>query len=700
MAAKSKRIIAMCATVEITAQAAEGEKKSPAKFNVLAYTGGILPGALRSGDEREDVILDLAGMKSGKSLIANLDHETPQRVGHVNAIGNDGKQLHLAGTASASTAARDEVVNSAADGFVWQASVEADPTRLELVKPGATVEVNGQKFTAPPRGGRALYVARESVLKGFAFVSHGADDNTTVSIAASAASDKEHDMDPKIQAWAESMGIDVANATEDQKATIVANYAGQNGKKAATIEGSTPSERRKVEAKRRTEINDIADQWMAKREGDLKWVEGIEEMRDHAIEAKQSVQDFRNDLYESMVPMAHSVPAPRNRDRGLNEKIITAAICEAGRLEHLDKHFSDQELQAAHDRFPHGISLGEMFIVAAEANGFRGISGGRVTQEIHNHALRMDGPNRRIQAGGGFSTIDVANIVAATANKFLHEGWMHVDQTPLRIARIKPVRNFHTHTTVSLTGALQYTEVGAAGEIKHGTLDDMTYTNQAGTYASMLAITRKDIINDDLGALTNVPKRLGRGGALLLNHIFWTEFLRGVTDSFFSSGNSNINTGVADMSVGGLAATEAILMNQTDPDGKPVGFTPRIILVPPALKAAAMALCTSQGTVLITGASATLPNVNVFAGRFVVESSPYISNSSYTGATSTAWWMLADPNDEAVIEIAALNGRVEPTVDTAEANFNTLGVQMRGYCDVGVNFQEYRAGVHADGGQS
>ena len=62
--------------------------------------------------------------------------------------------------------------------------------------------------------------------------------------------------------------------------------------------------------------------------------------------------------------------------------------------------------------------------------------------------------------------------------------------------------------------------------------------------------------------------------------------------------------------------------------------------------------------------------------------------------------MLADPNDEAVIEIAALNGRVEPTVDTADANFNVLGVQMRGYCDIGVNFQEHRAGVHADGGTS
>jgi hypothetical protein len=188
---------------------------------------------------------------------------------------------------------------------------------------------------------------------------------------------------------------------------------------------------------------------------------------------------------------------------------------------------------------------------------------------------------------------------------------------------------------------------------------------------------------------------------LKLNDIFWTEFLGLVSANFFASGNSNINTAVADMTIGGLAATETIFMNQTDPDGKPLGVMPKIILVPTALKATAAALLDPQNSnVLITGASSTIPNVNVFRGRFQLESSPYISNSSYTGNTSAGWWMLADPNEMPVIEIAALNGRVEPTVETADAAFNVLGVQMRGYSDIGVNEQEKRGGVYADGGSS
>jgi hypothetical protein len=141
-------------------------------------------------------------------------------------------------------------------------------------------------------------------------------------------------------------------------------------------------------------------------------------------------------------------------------------------------------------------------------------------------------------------------------------------------------------------------------------------------------------------------------------------------------------------------------MNQTNPDGTPLALQPAILLVPTALRAAATAIVSPGQNLLVTGASATIPNVNVFAGRFTVESSPYISNSSYTGNTSTAWWMLANPNELPVIAIAALNGRVEPTVETADAEFNVLGVQMRGYSDVGVKRQEYRGGVHADGGSS
>jgi hypothetical protein len=55
--------------------------------------------------------------------------------------------------------------------------------------------------------------------------------------------------------------------------------------------------------------------------------------------------------------------------------------------------------------------------------------------------------------------------------------------------------------------------------------------------------------------------------------------------------------------------------------------------------------------------------------------------------------LLGDPQDIPVIEVAALNGNPNPTVETADADFNTLGVQMRGYADFGVAKQNPLGGV-------
>jgi len=71
-----------------------------------------------------------------------------------------------------------------------------------------------------------------------------------------------------------------------------------------------------------------------------------------------------------------------------------------------------------------------------------------------------------------------------------------------------------------------------------------------------------------------------------------------------------------------------------------------------------------------------------------VVSSVYLSNASFTGASSKAWYLLADPNRLPAIEVAFLNGVDRPTVEKTDADFNTLGIQFRGYIDFGVREQD------------
>ena len=274
---------------------------------------------------------------------------------------------------------------------------------------------------------------------------------------------------------------------------------------------------------------------------------------------------------------------------------------------------------------------------------------------------------------------------------------MFTEQTWRDISRISSVRDFKQATFYRLTGNDQYVKVGPGGEIGHGTFGQLSYTNQADTYGRMVAITRQDIINDDLGALADKPRSLGRGAGLAMNDVFWTAFLD--NSSFFTSGNSNYFTGAStNLQHSSLEQAQYTLARQTDADGKPLGADGRILLVPPEVQVTADELFTS--TNLNTGGAAStakVPNRNVFIGRYRPVMSRYLSNSTYTGYSTTAWYLLCDPNDIPVMRVVLLNGRDAPVVETAEADFSTLGIQMRGYHDLGCAKEEYRGGVKSRG---
>jgi hypothetical protein len=75
--------------------------------------------------------------------------------------------------------------------------------------------------------------------------------------------------------------------------------------------------------------------------------------------------------------------------------------------------------------------------------------------------------------------------------------------------------------------------------------------------------------------------------------------------------------------------------------------------------------------------------VNVFAGRFRVVSSAYLTSG-------TTWWLMANPAELPAMEVAFLNGQRLPTVQQAEADFNMLGIQVRGHFSYGVAKAEAR----------
>ena len=386
-------------------------------------------------------------------------------------------------------------------------------------------------------------------------------------------------------------------------------------------------------------------------------------------------------------PKAPSVHVP---DHSLSNEILECACMMSGRAVGVEKLYAEQTLDAASQRFNRSLGLQELLLEAAWANGYTGR-----TFRDRRTVLRFAFGQGDIQAQG-YSTIDMGGILSNVANKCLLEGFYSVEHIWRNICAIRNVSDFKTITSYRLVGKDQYEIVAPGGEIKHGTLGEEKFSNKADTYGLLLSIDRRDIINDDLGAITAVPRKLGRGSGLKINDVFWGIFLNNGT--FFTTGNGNYLAGAdSALTIAGLTRIEKIFMDMKDPDGKPIGIGPAILLLPTGLSAIGTQLFKSVELRSTVG-DKEYTTGNPHQGKFRAEVSRYLNNSTYKGnASEKAWYLLADPRDLPVIEVAFLYGQESPTIETAEADFHVLGVQMRGFHDFGVALQDFRGGVKAKG---
>ncbi|MBI1374498.1 MAG: hypothetical protein GC159_17410 [Phycisphaera sp.] len=710
----------LCAAGDISIIAAPGSKADGSdpkgsvglpSFSMVAYTGG----ALRVEGWRHPVVVDLTGLSiPSQRRPIRFNHSAHQGIGHTERITVERGHLVAEGVVSRDTPAAREVVTSGRRGFPWQASLGASVQHAEFVRGGKFVTVNDRQFEGP------VYVARRSTLGEISFVDLGADGDTAATIAATSPEHSNTTPNPETvdmpgtnssnaNTKTTTKTPDTAGQADNPQPTTPVNTPTQGapGAGAAGVPGDTP---KTVQAAAVTQpepdsVPDPVAEMRARAAAEARRIAAVRKVcgdRHADIEAKaigEGWDETRTELevLRASRPSVDGAPMAfaRGGDAPVDGAVLEAACILTAGIAKPEDHCDEKPLDIAARRFRGGIGLQELLLEAAWANGYTGRNF-RASRDVLRFAFASHHPDGYpgVQAAS-FSTIDIGGILSNVANKFLLEGFFSVERTWRNIASRRNVSDFKTITSYRLIGKDQYEKVAPGGEIKHGTLGEEKYSNKADTYALMLSIDRRDVINDDLGAITTAPRKLGRGSGLKINDVFWAEFLD--NGAFFTATKKNLLTGGDSvLNIDGLTAAEVAFLNQVDSDGKPIGVMPAIILVPTSLSAIATVLFKSL-EIRTTAADQTYPVANPHAGKFRVEVSRYLSNSQYAGGSDTGWYLLADPADLPVIEVAFLNGQESPTIETAEADFNVLGIQMRGYHDFGVALQEPRGGIKNDG---
>lgn len=454
------------------------------------------------------------------------------------------------------------------------------------------------------------------------------------------------------------LGADNSTATAIAAASQPKKEESIMDPKKTPVEAAKPAEAVTVEAAANAERERVASV--------IEACKGHEDIMAKAVKEgwsaeKAELECFRAEKAETLKaerPAAPSIidlkaAAPKDA------KTVAAAACMGAAMgdEVLAKQFKGVDLDAAHDL---GVNrLSDIF--AAFGYTYRPGDNDSMTKAIK----------------AAFSTADIPNVLSNVAHKFVLAGFGAVGEDWRKVSRAIPVTDFKAVKGVRLVmgGVLQ--PLAKGGELKHVSLSDESRDLAAATKGSIVGITREDLINDDLGVLSMIPERFGQMAARTINKDVFGAVSR-------TAGDYGANTSGA-LNVANLATAYQLALGITDSNGDYLGAMPNVILASPSNYLSALNIYQSEQ---VTGTSSEKGKNNVMRGLLAPITSQFLGSG-------TAYWLFNSAFP--LVDVAFLNGRTTPVVETAEADFSQLGIQMRCYFDYGAAAGELKAAVYSTG---
>lgn len=674
----------------------------------VAYSGGkmSLPGW------RHPVVVDLAGMEIPESvpLLTNHENKTDSRIGLISAAVRN-NVLEITGEIVSDSRDAADIIAQGKAGADWQLSIGADVKECELVK--GSREVNGQEVEGP------FYHIKKSTLREVSVVAVGADAHTNMKVNAkfNLVNQEGEAMNNK----SETKSVSAVSAPNDavppekkpepeQKPGNPANKAGEPTNKPGEPE-KKPDNAGKKPGQAAAEATPPAIQASA---GDVAAT--AREAAQNAVKAERERISAIQAICDGEFPEIEREAIAG----GWTPEVVTKKVLETIRAERPAANVNISVKTA-----PEGGELRKTIEAAMclrvgvsadqleKSYGAKTVEAGMAEmdmplKQLLIECMKLDGipysrgfDNETIRAA--FSSVSLPGILSNVANKKLLQSYEAQPIIAMKLCSTGDLNDFKENDRFRLTDVGDLLPIAADGEIKDGGLIEESAKNQLDTYGKKFCLTRKMIINDDLGAFMKVPTAMGNRAARLIDQLFFSRLLSNPAQAdgkaLFSTNHKNLLSGASSaLSSDSLKKAIQLFLDQVDADGQPISVEPKYLLVPTALKHLAIEL-TQGATLIMSGTdNAVRPALNVLSDENLqVISSPYLGNSAYEGSSQTGWYLFGDPKTVDTWEIGFLKGKRTPTVERGETDFNTLGLWFRVYFDLGVREQDHRGMVKANG---
>lgn len=283
------------------------------------------------------------------------------------------------------------------------------------------------------------------------------------------------------------------------------------------------------------------------------------------------------------------------------------------------------------------------------------------------------------------TTSDFPIIFEGAINRTLEQRFALAQPTFKRFARKRNFRDFRPDTTVKIGDFPLLEKVLESGEIKYGSFVEGKEQVRAFSYAIALRVTRQMLINDDLGAISELLSSYGASVALFEEVTFYAGAFNASladTKAVFHADHANLAGAGTVIDVANVGKARAAMSKQKSTAGNPLlSNSPKILLVGPDK-------LTEAEMLLASITPATVANVNIFSGRLEPLESSQLSGN--------AWYLLTDPAAGSNYRWGYLEGYEAPRVRMDEP-FGQQGFAMSVEHDFGCGATDYRFGYKNPG---
>lgn len=330
-----------------------------------------------------------------------------------------------------------------------------------------------------------------------------------------------------------------------------------------------------------------------------------------------------------------------------------------------------------------GISIEKPAAGASELQGF---SLREMARECLRVAGQPTGGNPMEMVGRALTTSDLPILLANTANKSLFAGFETEEETySMFCDDTGSVSDFKINTSARASETDDLDEIGEDGEYEYGSMDEGKEEYQIATYGKLFKLSRQTIINDDLMALTDIPRKHGEAAARKIGDIAYAVLTAnsamGDGTALFHGDHGNLGTAGA---ISETTTAEAIKLMKLQKDLKGLrnlNISARYFIAPASIEGAAEIFFNS-GQFAGTGVDAT--RTNPYAGtRFI-----RVYDARLDEDSATAYYF-AGAKGKAV-KLFFLNGNKTPYLETKQG-WTVDGVEYKVRIDATAKAMDWKA---------